>query len=285
MKLNQAGAKITVEQYKHALAELANNHSKLMQNGFAMLKANYRSPGRLISATRLSQAADEAYTGHGPANIQYGHFARQLAGILGYTPETAANGDTRWTYTLCTAHEHKDRDGHFQWILRPEVAEALERMGMVDPIRAHDTLDDLQAMEEVAHALSEKERVTYQKARIGQGPYRERLINYWGGCAVTGCQMYEVLIASHMKPWRDCNVPEAVDMPNGLLLVPNLDAAFDQGFITFEDNGQIRLSPQMKLFNAAQLGITEEMRLRKDLTQYHLPYLHHHRTTVFRSKP
>ena len=42
---------ITVEQYKQALAELANDQSKLMQNGFAMLKANYRSPGRLISAT------------------------------------------------------------------------------------------------------------------------------------------------------------------------------------------------------------------------------------------
>lgn len=46
---------ITVEQYKQALAELANDQSKLMQNGFAMLKANYRSPGRLISATCCGQ--------------------------------------------------------------------------------------------------------------------------------------------------------------------------------------------------------------------------------------
>lgn len=283
--MDQTSAKITAGQYKQALAELANDQSKLIRNGFAMLKANYRSPGRLISATRLSQAADESYTGHGPANIQYGYFARQLADIVGYTPETVANGDPRWTYTLCTAHEHKDRNGHFQWILRPEVAEAMESLGMVDPIETHDAVDDLQAMEEVASALSEKERITYQKARIGQGHYRERLISYWGGCAVTGCQMYEILIASHIKPWRECNVQEAVDMPNGLLLVPNLDAAFDQGFITFEDNGQIRLSPQIKPSNAAFLGITEGMNLRKEPTDYHLPYLHHHRTIVFKSKP
>lgn len=276
---------ITVEQYKQALAELANDQSKLMQNGFAMLKANYRSPGRLISATRLSQAADESYTGHGPANIQYGHFARLIASLLKYTPDVVANDDPRWTYTLCTAHEHKDRNGHFQWILRPEVAEAMESLGMVDPIETHDALDDLQAMEEVASALSEKERSTYQKARIGQGQYRERLINYWGGCAVTGSQMHELLIASHMKPWRECNVQEAVDMPNGLLLAPNLDAVFDQGFITFDDNGQIILSPQLKPSNASLLGIAEDMCLRKELTDYHLPYLQYHRDNVFRSKP
>jgi hypothetical protein len=69
---------VSVERYMAALSELANEDSKLIQNGFAMLKANYRSPGRWISATRLSLAADESYTAYGTANIQYGYLLVEL---------------------------------------------------------------------------------------------------------------------------------------------------------------------------------------------------------------
>lgn len=276
---------ISVERYRAALAELAKEESKLVQNGFAMLKANYRSPGRLISATRLSFAADESYTAYGVANIQYGYFARRLAEIMDYTPDLIVDGELRWTYTICSAHKDKDRDGHFQWILRPEVATAMEELGLVAKNDDSDAWDDIQAMEETAKALNDKDRVTYQSARIGQGRYRDLLINYWGGCAVTGCKVLEVLIASHIKPWRECNVHEATAMLNGLLLVPNLDIAFDKGLITFEDDGQIRLSPQLKSSTAEILGIKDDMRLRMEPTEYHLPFLRFHRAKVFRSEP
>lgn len=276
---------VSVERYKAALSELAKEDSKLVQNGFAMLKANYRSPGRLISATRLSLAADESYTAYGTANIQYGYFARRIAELMDHTPDVVVDGDLRWTYTLCDAHADKDRDGHFQWILRPEVATAMEQLGLVTKTNDADAWDDLQAAEADVLALPIKDRIAYQKARIGQGRFRDSLISYWGGCAVTGCKALEILIASHMKPWRDCDFYEATTMPNGLLLLPNLDAAFDKGVITFEDDGQIRLSPQLKSSTSEILGIKGNMRLVKELTDYHLPYLQHHRAKVFRAKP
>lgn len=117
---------------------------------------------------------------------------------------------------------------------------------------------------------------------LPQGQFRDNLVNYWRGCAVTGCKQLDLLIASHIKPWRDCEVHEATDMPNGLLLSPGLDKAFDYGYITFELDGKIRLSPQLKPETAAVLGIHPEMRIEKGLTDRHTQYLEHHHSKVFR---
>ncbi len=68
-------------------------------------------------------------------------------------------------------------------------------------------------------------------------------------------------------------------MFNGLLLVPNLDRAFDAGLITFEDDGEIKLSPQ--LTDPSQLGITPNLRVA--LAPEHKPFMAFHRTAVFRA--
>jgi len=60
------------------------------------------------------------------------------------------------------------------------------------------------------------------------------LLDLWEGrCAVTGLAVPELLRASHIKPWADCETDaERLDVYNGFLLAPHLDAAFDLGFIT-----------------------------------------------------
>ncbi|WP_454834241.1 HNH endonuclease [Pseudomonas lini] len=274
----------SADQYMAALMELGNQKQTVaLSNGFEMLKAHYRSAGRLISATRLSEAVGMRDKGPVVGNAQYGKFAHRIANELNFKPEERyPDGTPVWTYTLGDAHQYKDRYGHFQWIMRPALAEAMEKLDLVEPVIEHDALDDLAAMEEVANALTEKARMTYQKARIGQGLFRENLIKFWGECAVTGCKHLDLLVASHIKPWRNCEVHEAHDMPNGLLLSPNLDRAFDKGLITFEFDGRIRLSPQLKPETAALLGITDTMRLRKKLFDRHHVYLEHHHSKVFR---
>lgn len=99
-------------------------------------------------------------------------------------------------------------------------------------------LVDLEAVEHDA-LVSETERVQLQKARLGQGHFRAKLEAKWGGCSVTGCNMREVLRASHIKPWKDCNNSERLDGDNGLLLVANIDALFDRGLISFGADGSI----------------------------------------------
>ncbi|MBK8265335.1 MAG: HNH endonuclease [Nannocystis sp.] len=82
---------------------------------------------------------------------------------------------------------------------------------------------------------TEAERLVVQ--RVGQGLFRDGLLELWEGrCVVTGLAVPALLRASHIKPWADCESDaERLDVHNGLLLAPHLDAAFDRGFITDDD--------------------------------------------------
>ncbi|MBC3378455.1 HNH endonuclease [Serratia fonticola] len=81
---------------------------------------------------------------------------------------------------------------------------------------------------------------TIIQARVGHGPYREKLFKKWGGkCAVTGVALESMLTASHIVSWSISNDKEKVDPYNGFLLIPNLDRLFDRGMISFDDNGHL----------------------------------------------
>ena len=160
----------------------------------------------------------------------------------------------------------------------------MENLGLVEVIEFPDELEDIAASTTKYDDLSSKDRASVQKARIGQGVFRERLIKHWEGCAVTGCDQLDLLVASHIKPWRDCTFSEALDVTNGLLLVPNLDRAFDRGFITFGDDGKVIFSPQLTDSVASHMGILKHMQLRH-IYPYHQVFLKHHRESVFRKKP
>lgn len=125
--------------------------------------------------------------------------------------------------------------------------------------------------------LSPTEKTVLINTRLGQGLFREHLIQQWQGCAVTGYPMPAMLIASHIKPWRAANNIERLDPNNGLLLLANLDKAIDKGFISFAQSGDIILSPLLEQPDV--LGIRSNMRLK--LREAHQPYLEYHRRDVF----
>ena len=129
--------------------------------------------------------------------------------------------------------------------------------------------------------LKNKDKETVIKARIGQGIFRDWLIEYWGECSVTGCNKISVLIASHIKPWKDCNNQEAIDVYNGLLLTPNIDKLFDKGLISFLNNGEIIISSQLKDEDLVALGITKNMAVR-NLEDNHFKYFDYHRKRIFK---
>jgi predicted restriction endonuclease len=124
------------------------------------------------------------------------------------------------------------------------------------------------------------EKTALIKSRIGQGTFRDKVLLHWTSCAVTGFSDTSLLVASHIKPWKKSTNSERLDEWNGLLLSPNLDKAFDKGFITFDTSGSIHLSP---LFTeAAKLGITPSMKIA--LKPEHEKYMAHHRTEEFKSE-
>jgi putative restriction endonuclease len=119
------------------------------------------------------------------------------------------------------------------------------------------------------------------QARIGQGQFRSQILDLWKGrCCVTQIANPALLRASHIKPWRDSNNAERLDKFNGLLLSPAYDAAFDAGLITFADDGKIRLSPVFPDNDAVAIGINPSAQV-DGMTEFHMRYLAHHRTSVF----
>lgn len=144
----------------------------------------------------------------------------------------------------------------------------------------NNPISDLEEYRTSYISLSKTEQETLVQSRIGQGKFRNNLINYWKGCAVTGCKIVSLLRASHIKPWRDCNNKELLDTYNGLLLIPNLDSAFDNGFISFNDEGLILISNKLDKNEIKKLGINEKMMIKK-VEKKHIKYLDYHRKKVF----
>ena len=73
---------------------------------------------------------------------------------------------------------------------------------------------------------------------------------------------------------------ERLDGFNGLLLTPNLDRAFDKGYVSFDGNGRILISPVMTEDLEAALGIRRDMALRFHDARIE-QYLQYHRAEVF----
>lgn len=126
-------------------------------------------------------------------------------------------------------------------------------------------------------SVSETEKESLIKSRLGQGAFRKDLVEYWQGCAVTSYQSSKLLVASHIKPWRSSDNKERMDKYNGLLLIPNLDKAFDQGFMSFKKNGAVLISEL--LHKPILLGIKSDFKIK--ISEQHQEYLEYHRDIVF----
>jgi putative restriction endonuclease len=150
-----------------------------------------------------------------------------------------------------------------------------------EPVPEEQNLfEDLQSIN-TNPTLTTTERDSLIKSRVGQGIFRDRVIEYWGGCAVTGLNNSSLLIASHIKPWADSSNQERLNPMNGLLLNPTLDKLFDRGFISFNQYGHIEISSQLSEQEIKLLGIFKDMKLRK-LNSELIANLKYHSDHVFK---
>lgn len=123
------------------------------------------------------------------------------------------------------------------------------------------------------------ERKGLVTSRVGQGYYRQSLVDKFDGkCAATGCDLGDILIASHILPWRISNDEERLDVENGILLSPNYDALFDKHLISFNDEGEILISPLLSQDDCVRLGIDDEARIA--ISNGMKPYLSQHREAL-----
>jgi len=130
--------------------------------------------------------------------------------------------------------------------------------------------------------LTDTEKVELKQCRIGQGKFRVKVIKYWGEkCAITGCKNLDVLIASHIKPWRESSNRERLDCKNGILLAAHYDRLFDRGYITFESSGIMKVSKRFNHSDQSRLGIGKTRLGIKIMDKTQKQYLEFHRKNIF----
>lgn len=158
-----------------------------------------------------------------------------------------------------------------------------------------DELDDrVEANIRSDLTLSDTVRLATIQARRGQGTFRSNVEKVEKSCRLTGITNAALLIASHIMPWRSCETPtQRLDGANGLLLTPDADLLFDRGFISFEDSGDVCVSPRFDQSDLRRLGLGEHAWKQLGFSEAPMPwlaqgfsdgqraYLNYHRSQVY----
>lgn len=146
---------------------------------------------------------------------------------------------------------------------------------------------------DISESQNEEENINYnelcrtteiqltRKERRGQAFFRSHLLMNSSGCKICGVKRKELLIASHIRPWKDSNDEQRLDTNNGFLLCPNHDKLFDKGFISFKADGSILISSRIKISELEKLNIDENIKI-KNLSEATKKYLNYHNTYVFK---
>lgn len=196
--------------------------------------------------------------------------------------------DTRWGAKAAAdcGHSASLQEGPWPALVEEVCAfEALHRLlaraAALGRVMGETPVNAFRACSTGLPASTEAERLVVQ--RVGQDIFRQALIEYWQGrCAVSGLDVVPLLRASHIKPWAECEADaDRLNVFNGLLLAPHLDALFDGGWITFQASGDIQISTSLLEQQRALLGLTGAEQV-KGLSEHHEKYLSWHRANCFR---
>lgn len=109
-----------------------------------------------------------------------------------------------------------------------------------------------QPIEQVLHIqpadLVGAERETVVRQRVNQSAFRTMILyNYEERCAITGINVPELLVASHIVPWAESTPEQKLNPENGICLSALYDKAFDRGLITVSpDDYTINLSSALR---------------------------------------
>jgi len=126
----------------------------------------------------------------------------------------------------------------------------------------------------------ERERVV--RERVNQNFFRRAILSsYNQKCCITGLEMPDLLIASHIIPWTK-NKQERLNPRNGLCLNALHDKAFDRGLITVSTGYQVMLSGAIRRLDASEavkdffvkfdgetIFVPEKFSPKKEFLEYH----------------
>jgi len=143
-------------------------------------------------------------------------------------------------------------------------------------------IEELKTIDEISDAnIESTEKDQLIKARKGQGKFRQSVEKIESRCRVTGVSKKNLLIASHIKPWKVSSNLERLDGHNGFLLSPHVDKLFDQGWITFLANGKLVCASNEIIKILSQWGISSLMNVGT-FSQKQAEYLSYHKENIYR---
>ena len=121
------------------------------------------------------------------------------------------------------------------------------------------------------------------RARVGQGKYRDELLDECPFCPITMINDERLLIASHIKPWAVSDDKEKVDPHNGYILSPLYDKLFDRGLISFTEDRKMMVSNFLQPRNVQRMGLVDgKFYQNLPVGTERLKYLEYHRACVFK---
>ncbi len=93
-------------------------------------------------------------------------------------------------------------------------------------------------------ATAKAYRLARQATRVGQAPFRKRVLAAYGQrCCVTGTDCEEILEAAHIQPYLG---PASNHVQNGIALRVDLHRLFDAGLVGITPDLRVEVSPQLK---------------------------------------
>jgi putative restriction endonuclease len=135
---------------------------------------------------------------------------------------------------------------------------------------------------ETDSSITDTSREQIILARRGQGRFKENVRHLEAKCRITHVDRLEHLRASHIRPWRSSGNDERLDGENGLLLTPTIDHLFDRGFISFEDDGRLLVSPAAHKPSVLRMGVPTDGSMNVGrFSEGQRRYLDFHREFVF----
>lgn len=111
--------------YFNAVTELKDGFNQAQSK---ILELQYSSLGRAVTSQQLRDAL--GYAGIGASNLAYGSLGKLFAERLGFSVADRPVNRPGWWRVLSTGDGAGE---HFTWIMRSQLASALEQAGVVDP--------------------------------------------------------------------------------------------------------------------------------------------------------
>ena len=131
--------------------------------------------------------------------------------------------------------------------------------------------------------LKGETKIREVKTRVNQNVFREIVtVNYAGKCAISGIDIPDLLVASHIVPWSK-NEEERLNPENGICLSSLYDKAYDKGYIGINEKFEILISKELLTkqrkeyfsryfshLSGAKIISPIKYKPKKDFLQYHL---------------